>query len=517
MTAPTGSTRKTTARKAAPAKATVTTTRKSVVPANATVKAARKAAAPAGPTVKTARKSAVPAKAARASTARTSALKPATGITRLPDLQPNRKLALPRSSERKLANGLTVIAIRRPAVPLVELRLRVPFAKSDLARGNVLSQTLFSGTPSRDTVEIAAELQAVGGALGASTDPDRLLISGNTLATGVPRLLEILADVLEHANYPKGEVATERERIADRIQVMRSQPGHLARVALLRRMYGSHPYAVQTPSPEEVRDVRPGGLRKLHGDRVVPNGATLVVVGDINADRTIDQVEAALVGWTGGGKPVVLPPIPALKSGPIDLVDRPGSVQSSMRVALPAVGRTHPDFPALQLANLIFGGYFSSRWTENIREDKGYTYGPHSGVEHSIAGSALVLSAEVATDVTAPALLETWYELGRLATVAPKNDELEQARQYVIGSLLLGMSTQAGLASLASTYAGYGLRLDYLVPYAADLAKATRDDVAAAAAKYLAPAKAATVILGDAEQVEPSLELLGPVERGTVE
>ena len=504
MTAPTGSTRKTTARTAG-------------APAQTAVKATRKAAAPAKTAVKATRTAAAPAKTARASTARTSALKPAAGLTRLPDLEPNRKLTLPRSSERKLANGLTVIAIRRPAVPLVEVRLRVPFAKTDLARGDVLSQTLFSGTPSRDTVEIAAELQAVGGALGASTDPDRLLISGNTLATGVPRLLEILADVLEHANYPKGEVATERERIADRIQVMRSQPGHLARVALLRRIYGSHPYAVQTPSPDEVRDVRPGGLRKLHGDRVVPNGATLVVVGDINADRTIDQVEAALVGWTGGGKPVVLSPTPALKSGPIELVDRPGSVQSSMRLALPAVGRTHPDFPALQLANLIFGGYFSSRWTENIREDKGYTYGPHSGVEHSIAGSALVLSAEVATDVTAPALLETWYELGRLATVPPKDDELEQARQYVIGSLLLGMSTQAGLASLASTYAGYGLRLDYLVAYAADLARSTRDDVAAAAAKYLAPAKAATVILGDAEQVEPSLQLLGPVERGTVE
>lgn len=455
--------------------------------------------------------------AARKTAARPAPRKPAASLIQLPDLEPNRKLTLPRSSERKLPNGLTVIAIRRPAVPLVELRLRVPFAKTDLARGDVLSQTLFSGTPSRNTVEIAAELQSVGGGLGASTDPDRLLISGNTLASGLPRLLEILADVLEHANYPKGEVATERERIADRIQVMRSQPGHLARVALLQRMYGSHPYAVQTPSADAVRDVRPGGLRKLHGDRVVPNGATLVIVGDINADRAIDWAEAALAGWAGGGKPPELPATPLLKPGPIELVDRPGSVQSSMRLALPAVGRTHPDFPALQLANLIFGGYFSSRWTENIREDKGYTYGPHSGVEHSIAGSALVLSAEVATDVTAPALLETWYELGRLATVAPKEDELEQARQYVIGSLLLGMSTQAGLASLASTYAGYGLRLDYLVAYAADLARSTRDDVAAAAAKYLAPAKAATVILGDAEQVEPSLELLGSVERGSVE
>jgi len=196
------------------------------------------------------------------------------------------------------------------------------------------------------------------------------------------------------------------------------------------------------------------------------------------------------------------------------LADRPGSVQSSVRLALPAVGRTHPDHAALQLANLVFGGYFSSRWVENIREDKGYTYSPHSVVEHSIAGSSVILAADVATDVTAAALLETWYELGRLATVPPGEDELEQARQYALGSLLLGMSTQSGLAGLASTYAGYGLRLEFLAQHAERLAAATREDVSAAAASYLAPARAATVILGDADLVQSSLATLSTVERG---
>jgi predicted Zn-dependent peptidase len=150
---------------------------------------------------------------------------------------------------------------------------------------------------------------------------------------------------------------------------------------------------------------------------------------------------------------------------------------------------------------------------ENIREDKGYTYGPHSVLEHSVAGTSLVLSAEVATGVTAPALLETWYELGRLATAGPRPEELEQARQYALGTLQLGMSTQAGLAGLASTYAGYGLRLDFLAEHAARLAATTREEVAAAAAKYLAPAEAVTVVLGDAAQIEAPLRLLGPVER----
>jgi predicted Zn-dependent peptidase len=190
-------------------------------------------------------------------------------------------------------------------------------------------------------------------------------------------------------------------------------------------------------------------------------------------------------------------------------------VQSSLRLALPAIGRTHPDHAPLQLANLVFGGYFSSRWVENIREDKGYTYSPHSVVEHSVAGSSLILSADVATDVTAAALLETYYELGRIATVPVSPDELEQARQYALGSLLLGMSTQAGLAGLATTYAAYGLRLDYLVEHAARLAGATSEEVGAAAATYLAPAAAVTVVLGDADIVARPLSAISTVERAT--
>jgi predicted Zn-dependent peptidase len=270
---------------------------------------------------------------------------------------------------------------------------------------------------------------------------------------------------------------------------------------------------VQTPEISDLSEVGSAELAALHAARVHPAGAALVIVGDIDRAATLDLAEEALGGWTGPGASESFPPVPALRPGPVVLADRPGSVQSSMRLALPAVPRTHPEHASLQLANLIFGGYFSSRWVENIREDKGYTYSPHSVVEHSLAGSSLVLSAEVATAVTAAALLETWYELGRLATTPPSADELEQARQYALGSLLLGMSTQAGLAGLAVTYAGYGLRLDFLAEHTARLAAATREQVAAAGANYLAPARAATVVLGDAGLVESSLATLSAVER----
>ncbi|MFD2767366.1 M16 family metallopeptidase [Micromonospora eburnea] len=434
-----------------------------------------------------------------------------TGTRPLPPLGPTRRLKVPTQAERTLANGLTVIAVRRKAVPLVELRLWMPFGRTHLARGGMLAQTILSGTATHTATQIAAELQKVGGGLSAGIDPDRLMLSGASLVSGLGRMLELLADVLTGAVYPGDWVETERDRLVDRIQVARSQPAHLARTALLKRIYGKHPYAVQTPEPDEVRTVRPPVLRKLHAERVHPAGAVLVLVGDVQPERALDAAEQALAGWDGAGKVVELPPAPPLEPGPLLLVDRPGSVQSSLRIALPAVPRTHPDHAALQLANLLFGGYFSSRWVENIREDKGYTYGPHSVVEHSVAGSVLVAAAEVATEVTAPALLETWYELGRLAALPAKPEELEQARQYALGTLQLGMSTQAGLASLTSAYAGNGLRLDFLAEHAARLAKATVDDVAEAAARYLAPAKAVTVILGDAERIAEPLAALTEV------
>ena len=431
----------------------------------------------------------------------------------VPDLGPANDLRLPETAERTLPNGLTVIVVPRPSVPLVEARLRVPFAKADLSGSTVLAQTLLSGTETKSTVDIAIELQKIGGGLTASTDPDRLLVAGNALAPELPRLLELLGEVLTGATYPQKEVDTERERLADRIRVALTQPAHLARVALLKRVYGEHPYAVQTPEPEQVLAVESPSLLQLHAERVHPLGATLVLVGDLDAERALDTAEQALGGWDGGGETVELPLVPELELGPLTLVDRAGSVQSSLRMAFAGVPRIHPDHAALQLANLVFGGYFSSRWVENIREDKGYTYSPHSQLEHSVAGSTLVLSADVSTEVTVASVLETWYELGRIASLPAEEEELEQARQYALGTLQLGLATQSGLAGLASSLAGFGLRLEWLAEHRARLANATQADVFAAATRYLAPTRGITVVVGDATQIEQPLTVLTPVAR----
>jgi zinc protease len=430
----------------------------------------------------------------------------------IPALDAHPPLRLPEQAEETLPNGLTVIAIRRPGVPLVEMRLGVPFARVDLAQGALMTQTLFCGTASSSGAGLTARLDEIGGSLQARADLDRLEINGSAFGTELDRLIELLAEVLHDAAYSERDVDTERDRLADALKVRLRQPKHLARTALRERIYGDHPYGLPTPRIDEVRAVQPTHLRALHRHRLRPDGAALVLVGSFDPSAVLGNALRRLGGWRGVAVQADLPPTPPLTPGALLLVDRPGAVQSSLRFALPAVRRDHRDYAPLQLANLIFGGYFSSRWTQNLREQKGYSYGPHARIDHSAAGSTLVANADVATRLTAAALVETLYELGQMTCLPPAAADFDQARQYALGSLLLSMSSQTGLAKLASNLAGFGLRLDYLLTHADRLLSVTTADVLSGARKYLAPAKAVSVILGDADRIASQVAAVAQLE-----
>jgi zinc protease len=438
-----------------------------------------------------------------------------TGITSaVPALTAPRRAKALRPSEAVLDSGLRVLAVRKPGVPLVELRLRIPFLSARAAhsaKANLLSESLLTGTATYDRAELAAAVQGLGGVLGVSVDADRLMISASVLAANLGGLLAVLADALTGATYPDDEVATERARLIERLTMARSRAGVIAGEALAHRMYGEHPYALDLPEPHDVAASTAKQLLKLHADFVRPSDAVLVVVGDVAPARALDQVARALGDWTGARAGGRVPKLPAIEPGPLLVIDRPGSVQSSLRLAAPALRRDDAGYPALQLANTIFGGYFSSRWTENIREDKGYTYGPHSRLEQSSLGSALVLDADVATEVTAPAMVETFYELGRIASLPVTAAEVESVRQYAIGTMALSTATQAGLASNLVNLLGGGLDPSWLAEHAARLVKVTVDEVSAAAAQFFGPARFVGVVVGDAERIAEPLAALTPV------
>ncbi|HEY0814138.1 MAG TPA: pitrilysin family protein [Pseudonocardia sp.] len=438
----------------------------------------------------------------------------APGPRPLPPLGATRAVPLPDVEERLLPNGLRVLAAHRPGIPMFELRLRVPFA-GDAAEhpavAELLTETLLTGTPTRDRVAIDDELAAEGADFGVSVDPERLMLSGSGLVAGLSDVLGVLADVLTAATHPDAEVARERDRLAERITMARAQPRTIAREALQRKRFGTHPITKEMPTEAEVAAVTAEQVRALHSTAVVPRGSILTLVGDLEPATVLAEVEKQLAGWTADHEAVELSPPPALVPGDLELVHRPGSVQSQLRLTAPGVGRSHPDYAALQLANLVFGGYFSSRWMENIREDKGYTYGAYSGVEFVPGGGVLGVDTDVASNVTAAALLETRYELGRLTAVPPTQAEVDAARAYAIGSLLISLDNQGGLASTISTLAANDLSIDWIRGHPARLEAVTVEEVAAAALRYFAPSAFTGVIVGDADVIGPGVRALGGV------
>ena len=439
----------------------------------------------------------------------------------IPAVKPPAALRVPPVQERTLPNGLRVLAVRRASVPVVEMRLRIPVspppekkgkARARLAETTLLSETMLTGTAEHDRHQLAEALQALGAGLSASLDHDRLALVGSVLAPNLTQLLGLVTEVIASASYPKQEVAGEQERLVAELAIARSQPAVLAREALLQRLYGSHPYAIEWPEPAALEEVTAKQLRALHAKTVSPAGAVLTLVGDLRPPAALDAVEAAFQSWSGDpAEP--MPKLPKHVPGGVTIVDRPGAVQTNVRLGAPSLPRTHPDYAALQVANVVFGGYFSSRLVNNIREDKGYTYSPRSSLEHAAAGSRFTVAADVATEVTAPALLEILYELGRVALLPLGEDELTAAKRYASGTLALSTATSAGLASMLSMLAGTGLGPDYLREHSAALGRVDAEAVARVAQQF-APTELAVVLLGDAAKITAPVEEIRPVRTG---
>lgn len=439
----------------------------------------------------------------------------AQGPRPLPDLTPTRARRTPSSAQVTTAGGARITAVRQAGTPMVELRLRIPFGGADqvhAARAELLAETILLGTATRSREQVDTEMALVGGHLSAQVGPQRLLISGSVLAPGLPVLLDILADTVTGAAYRASDVDRQRDILFEQLMINAAQPSTIARLYLQRQRFGDHPAVFEVPDAELVSAVTPAAVRGLHRRAVLPAGSALVLVGDLSPQAAAEQAAQALAGWTGPRSAQVLGTPPAVVGGVLTAHHRPGAVQSQTRLTSAGVLRTDPGYAAAQLANIVFGGYFSSRLVENLREDKGFTYHAHSALEFWPGRSAMTISYDTATDVAAAALVETRHELGRIALTPPAEAEVDAARNYAIGSLASSLATQAGYASMLATLDGAGLDQAWLAAHQKNLRAVTPGQVADAAARLFAPCAITGVIVGDLEASGAALARLDGIQ-----
>jgi zinc protease len=436
-------------------------------------------------------------------------------VTVIPDAGPLPAVDLSDVCDTVTSAGIRVVAVRRPNVPLVQLRIHVPLGDVAARDGTVLRllpKTLLAGTGARSGSQVAADFQRLGILVGAGADVDDLSVSAGVPAGVLADALAQLADVVAHPAFPQAEVAGERERVVQEVMQEAVDPMSIATHGLDAQLFPRHPYADPLPTVAAVRRTGRARLSQFHEGRVVPSGSVVVAVGDINPERLPQLVEDAFGPWRGGGVSGLLaPPAPEPRSSGVLLVDRPGAVQSNVRVGARCAGRHDGGFPALSLASTVLGGYFTSRLVDNLRERHGYTYSPRSSIDEHRLAAAFAVRAEVGTEVTAAALSEIRYELARLATTEVAAEELEAARRYTSGVLSMAAATQSGLAGMLGAFVSHGLDPDYLERFLRALSEVDVGALAAAAARFLGPAAMTTVVVGDAAVVAAGLEPLGDV------
>lgn len=436
----------------------------------------------------------------------------------LPPLRPEAPVPTPRVVAALLPNGLAVQVVPWRGVPLASARLVVRGGLSDDPRAlpglaRLLAAGLREGTASRSGAELADLAQEAGGDLSAGAGPDALTIGAYGLAARLPLLLDLVADVVRRPAFPADGVARARHLAHEELETSESEPSFLAVRAFAREVYGAHPYATISPTAASIEAVTPALLAAEARRRLRPERALLLVAGDVEPDATIASAGIAFGGWVPEGTAPVSGASPTATPGPrrILLLDRPGSVQTNLLVGNLGFPRTDPDAYALELAMTIYGGSFTSRLVQNLRETKGYTYSPGAGASW-LTGCGTVRSfAAVRTEVTGAALGEVLYEMQRMATTDPTDEEMERAFRRDAGSHAISLQTAAGIADELARLWVLGLSPDEIGRYVPGLEAVTKGDVRRVSRRVFGTGSARIVAVGDAAAIREELGTFGEV------
>ena len=445
----------------------------------------------------------------------TRAVELAVGV---PALAPERAVTWPKRTKARLSNGLEVILAEAHSIPRFhgELFFRSGNAAATHRAPGLAEMTatvVRTGTTKRASRRIEEDLRRIGADLSSGAGADTSAISFAGLSEFAEPLLGLVNELAREASFPEGEFERERRQKLEEVKLERTQPGFLASERLRKVLFGAHPYGQVSPSEEQVAAYKREDLQSVYREFYTPENGILLIVGDFEAQEMSKTAVKVFGAWTGkkpDSKPTAAAANP--RGRRVYMVHVPGAVQTQILAGCRAITRKHPDWVKLGLTNSLYGGAFNSRLVMNIREDKGYTYSPRSGVHALRQHGYFSVSAAVRNDVVAASLTEIFYEMDKLRSVPVPEAELADAQNYLTGVFSMGLATQDGLLSQFSTVALNELPDDYLETYRQKVRALTPSDLLTTARKYLDSANMQIVVVGDRAQIEEQAALFGDLE-----
>ncbi|MEU0550908.1 pitrilysin family protein [Micromonospora sp. NPDC005979] len=414
---------------------------------------------------------------------------------------------------RRAVGGGQVVAAHLPGQNLaVALLLLDAGAGRELTGkeglGGVLAKAMEEGTAQRDATAYALAIEALGTELVTGLDWDSFQVSVQVPVDRLTAAVELLAEAVRTPRLDPTDVRRVRDDEANALRMDWANPGPRADAALRADLFGADTRwgRPMYGDPDSVAALDTEDITVFHSEWFLRPG-TLVVAGDL--DRIdLDALAAAAFAGTGGGPAELGGPVEVpLRAGRrIILVDRPGSVQSTLRLGHPAPHRAHPDHVPMTLAGTVLGGAFTSRLNHLIREVRGYTYGIRGEFASSRRFGRFAVSSGVQTAVTTPALVEAVGEIARTQAEGVTEDELAVARSWRAGQLSVELQSPRAIASALTTLVVHDLPDDYHARLREELLNADVDQVSAAAAQHLHTDALTLVIEGDAAVIREDLE-----------
>ena len=433
-----------------------------------------------------------------------------------PPPAPVRPAKLPPFQESVLPNGVRLLLVESHEQPVVSMSLSFPaghrydpVGKEGLA--DMVAGLLTKGAGTRGAEQVAAAIEGVGGSIGAAAGPDFLTVRADALTPNAALAFGLMADAVMRPTFAASEVSLLRTQTLSGLQLELSQPASLASRYFAREVYGASPYA-RRAVPKSVEAITQGDLVRFQRLRLKPQGALLVLAGDLTLATARQLATQALAGWTGAppaAQPMPAPPVRA-KTG-ILLVHRPGSVQSNIVIGNTTFLPSDPRAYALTVANRVLGGGASARLFSILREQKSWTYGAFSDFTQPKGIGAFHANTEVRTEVTDSALREMLTQLRRIGAEPVPAAELAASKDALVGSFPLSLQTADDMAGAVANARLLGLPSDYLATYRTRLAAVAPTAVTAAARSAIRPGGAVIVVVGDASKLYDRLKTIAPI------
>jgi zinc protease len=365
---------------------------------------------------------------------------------------------------------------------------------------SLTGRVLDRGTERRSAEVIAEELDDRGVALKVSTSRHTLTLSCTCLAEDFNDLLDVVLDVARCPVFPEDEIDKRRAEIITAVQQDHDNPGARATEALFELLYGVfHPYGRSAKGTvESLERIRRHDIVAFHNSRLRPGSLTLAIVGDVRSTHAVERAAAGLEGWEGA-VPEDLPVAPPAggRGRRHREIDMAGKSQADIAYGFAAIRRLDPRYNAYWVMNNILGQFgLGGRLAENIRERQGMAYYAFSAFDPSFGEGPLFIRAGVDPRNVDRALAAIDFEVSRLAAEGPTKAEVEETRDYLIGSIPRMLETNQSIAIFLQTAEQFGLGLDYDQQLSRHLREVTLEQVHVAAAELLHPEEACVVVAG---------------------